>query len=79
MNNPRMAQYAESLYHKLYDQFNNLFIEYDDGREEEAAQTREDILETIAESTHDLSLHIAEEAEISLAIAQGAMVKEEKQ
>lgn len=58
--NPRQTQFqgfAKALFDQLYDQFNNLHYQEDDGRDKEAEQTREGILETIAEAGYDLAAH----------------------
>lgn len=64
-DHPRNTQFqgfAEALFDQLYDQFNNLHYQEDDGRDKEAEQTREGILETIAEAGHDLAVHAVKNA-----------------
>lgn len=49
--------FAKLLFESLYDQFNNLHHQEDDGRDKEAEQTKKGILETIAEAGYDLLDH----------------------
>ena len=61
MNNKRDEQFqgfAKLLFSGLYDQFNNLHYQEDDGEEKEAEKTKQGILDTIAEGVHDFAAHI---------------------
>jgi len=61
MNKKRDEQfkgYAKLLFSGLYDQFNNLHYQEDDGEEKEAEKTKQGILDTIAEGAYDFAAHI---------------------
>lgn len=60
--------FAKLLFDELYDQFNNLYCQEDDGayqgRDKEAEQTRKDIQETIACRAYDLISHACSEIDM---------------
>jgi hypothetical protein len=62
--NTQFSGHAKTVYEKLYDQFSNLMIQESDGsyqgRDKEAEQTRQGIIETIAECDYDLVKHTVE-------------------